>query len=63
MADFIIILILLLLGGLALRSCLRKKKGGAGCPGSCGTCHGHCCKPGDPSQTTRIYTQKKINHE
>ena len=42
MADFIIILILLVLGGLALRSCLRKKKGEDCCSGGCGSCHGHC---------------------
>lgn len=41
MADLIIILILLVLGGIALRSCL-KKKGGDGCSGGCGNCHGHC---------------------
>jgi hypothetical protein len=42
MADFIIILILLVLGGLTLRSCLRKKKGGDRCSGGCGNCHGLC---------------------
>ena len=41
-ADFIIILILLVLGGLALRACLRKKKGGDCCSGGCRNCHGHC---------------------
>ena len=44
MADFIIILILLVLGGLALRSCLRKKKGEDCCSGGCGSCHGHCAQ-------------------
>ena len=42
MADFIIILILLVLGGLALRTCLKKKKGGDCGSGGCGNCHGHC---------------------
>ncbi len=41
MADFIIILILLVLGGLALRSCMKKKDGDC-CSRGCGNCHGHC---------------------
>lgn len=43
MADFIIILVLLLAGGLALRSCLRKKDG-KGCAGGCSGCSGNCNK-------------------
>ena len=41
MADALIILVLLLLGSLALRSCLKKKKEGS-CSGGCGHCTGNC---------------------
>ena len=42
MGDIILIAILLLAAGLALRSCLRKKKGGcSGCSG--GACCGCQC--------------------
>ena len=41
MADLIIILILAALAGLAIKSCLRKKKEG-GCPGGCSGCGGSC---------------------
>ena len=44
MADFIIILVLLVLAGLALRSCLRKKSCGSGC----GTCSGNCHRHNTP---------------
>ena len=43
MADLIIILVLVVLGVLALRSCLRDRKNG-GCSGGCGSCGGHCHK-------------------
>ncbi len=47
MNDLIVILILLVLGGIALCSCLRKKKRGCGgdCGGcgSCSDCGGSCC--------------------
>lgn len=44
MADFIIILVLLLAGGLALRSCLRKKENGNSCTSGCCGCSGNCHK-------------------
>ncbi len=48
MNDIIVILILLVLGGIALWSCLRRKKRGCsgecgGC-GSCSDCGGSCCR-------------------
>ena len=43
MADLIIILVLVALGALALRSCLRGRKSGS-CSGGCGGCSGHCHK-------------------
>jgi hypothetical protein len=48
MADFIIILVLLVLAGLALRTCLRKKSCGSGCSGGCGTCSGNCHRHNTP---------------
>ena len=46
MADAIIIAILIICGLLALRACLRKKrgKGGSCCRGNCGCCGG-CGQP------------------
>ena len=41
MADFIIILVLVALAGLALRSCLRGKKPG-NCSGNCSGCGCSC---------------------
>ena len=41
MADALIILILVIAAGLALRSCLRKSKNGR-CPGGCSDCSGNC---------------------
>lgn len=41
MGDIILILILLLAAGLALRTVLRAKKGD--CGGNCGCCGGGCC--------------------
>ena len=46
MADFIIILVLVGLAALALRSCLRGKKGGD-CPGNCGRCGCNCHRKDD----------------
>lgn len=43
MADLAIILVLVALGALALRSCLRGRKNG-GCSGGCGSCSGRCHK-------------------
>ena len=41
MGNFLLILILLLAAGLAVRSVLRAKK--EGCGGNCGCCGGGCC--------------------
>lgn len=41
MADYIIIIILLILAALALRSSLRKNKR-SGCHGNCSCCGGNC---------------------
>ena len=41
MADLIIILVLVALGALALRSCLRRKQKGD-CAGSCSGCGCNC---------------------
>lgn len=49
MGDFLLILILLLAAGLAVRSVLRAKK--EGCGGNCGCCGGGCCgkkRAGEP---------------
>lgn len=43
MADLIIIFVLVALGVLALRSCLRGRKNSS-CSGGCGGCSGHCHK-------------------
>ena len=41
MADFIIILVLIALAGLALRSCLSRRKKGD-CAGNCSGCGCNC---------------------